>query len=112
MMKDRPRLLYPCYTLIKIAFRAPTWFSHKGGGRVLYLLIGESGYATSLLDRRLRYQTALRTALKVGYLAFEGSRTSTAKTDFPMGVVIYRRVPFQPQEHGYEAAELAEVSHW
>ena len=51
-------------------------------------------------------------ALKIGYLAFEATRTSTTATDFPMDVVIYHRGSFHIQQRRYEAAELAETSRW
>ncbi|MGH2717358.1 MAG: hypothetical protein ACRDJU_02110, partial [Actinomycetota bacterium] len=77
-----------------------------------YFLIGESGYAKPLLDRTLHYDTPLELALKIGYLAFEATRTSTAATDFPMDVVIYRRDSFRLRQVRYETSELSAASQW
>jgi putative proteasome-type protease len=98
--EHRLYMLYPQANWVEVSRETP------------YFVIGESGYAKSLLDRSLRYDTPLRTALKIGYLAFEATRTSTSNTDFPMDVVIYHRDSFHLQEHRYEAAELGEASQW
>ena len=98
--EHRLYLLYPQANWVEVSRETP------------YFVIGESGYAKPLLDRSLRYETPLPLALKIGYLAFEATRTSTTATDFPMDVVIYRRDSFRLQEHRYEAAELAQASAW
>ena len=93
-------LLYPQANWVEVSRETP------------YFVIGESGYAKPLLDRSLRYETPLPLALKIGYLAFEATRTSTTATDFPMDIVIYRRDSFHLQERRYDAAELAQASAW
>jgi putative proteasome-type protease len=98
--EHRLYLLYPQANWVEVSRETP------------YFVIGESGYAKPLLDRSLRYDTPLALALKIGYLAFEATRTSTTATDFPMDVVIYRRGSFHLQERRYEAAEMAETSVW
>lgn len=98
--EPRLYLLYPQANWVEVSRETP------------YFVIGESGYAKPLLDRSLRYDTPLELALKIGYLAFEATRTSTTATDFPMDVVIYRRDSFHLKEHRYQAAELAGVSAW
>jgi len=98
--EHRLYLLYPQANWVEVSRETP------------YFVIGESGYAKPLLDRSLRYETPLPLALKIGYLAFEATRTSTSSTDFPMDVVIYHRDSFHLQEHRYEATELAEASKW
>ena len=98
--EHRLYLLYPQANWVEVSRETP------------YFVIGESGYAKPLLDRSLRYDTPLPLALKIGYLAFEATRTSTAATDFPMDVVIYHRGSFRTQQRRYEAAELSEISRW
>lgn len=98
--EHRLYLLYPQGNWVEVSRETP------------YFVIGESGYAKPLLDRTLRYETPLQQALKVGYVAFEATRTSTTTTDFPMDVVVYRRDSFELQERRYEAPELAEASAW
>jgi len=98
--EHRLYLLYPQANWVEVSRETP------------YFIIGESGYAKPLLDRSLRYDTPLPLALKIGYLAFEATRTSTTATDFPMDVVIYRRDSFHLRERRYEASELALASAW
>ena len=98
--EPRLYLLYPQANWVEVSRETP------------YFVIGESGYAKPLLDRSLRYDTPLPLALKIGYLAFEATRTSTAATDFPMDVVIYQRGSFHLRQRRYEAAELSEISLW
>jgi len=77
-----------------------------------YVIIGESGYGKPLLDRVLRYQTPLETALKVGYLAFDATRTSATDVDFPLDIVLYRTGSFVMAEQRYTAEELMPTSDW
>jgi putative proteasome-type protease len=98
--EHRLYLLYPQANWVEVSRETP------------YFIIGETGYAKPLLDRSLRFDTPLPLALKIGYLAFEATRTSTSATDFPMDVVIYRRGSFHLQERRFEAPELAEASDW
>lgn len=75
-----------------------------------YFIIGESGYGKPLLDRALTYESPLEQALKIGYLAFDATRTSATDVDFPIDIVAYRNDGFRMREHRYEADELTEVS--
>lgn len=77
-----------------------------------YVIIGESGYGKPLLDRVLRYRTPLETALKVGYLAFDATRTSATDVDFPLDIVLYRTGTFVMAEQRYTAEELIPTSDW
>lgn len=77
-----------------------------------YVIIGESGYGKPLLDRVLRYETPLDLALKVGYLAFDATRTSATDVDFPLDIVLYRQGSFHMAEQRYTAEELKPTSDW
>ncbi|HLI56405.1 MAG TPA: peptidase, partial [Actinomycetota bacterium] len=98
--EPRLYLLYPQANWVEVSRETP------------YFLIGETGYAKPLLDRSLHYDTPLEVALKIGYLAFEATRTSTSATDFPMDVVIYRRDSFRLRQVRYQTAELSAASDW
>ncbi len=98
--EPRLYLLYPQANWVEVSRETP------------YFLIGESGYAKPLLDWSLRYDTPLGEAVKIGYLAFEATRTSSAGTDFPLDVIIYRRDSFHLRLVRYEAADLAETAAW
>lgn len=77
-----------------------------------YYIIGASGYGKPVLDRTLKYEDAMRHALKVGCLAFDSTRISAADVDFPVDVVIYSAEKRCIVEHRYNKEELAEVSQW
>jgi putative proteasome-type protease len=54
----------------------------------------------------------METALKIGYLAFDATRTSATDVDFPIDVVLYRGDTYDIVEHRYERTELIEISDW
>ncbi len=77
-----------------------------------YHIIGASGYGKPVLDRTLKYEDAIRFALKVGCLAFDSTRISAADVGFPLDVLIYVRDTHQIIQHRYGEDELAAVSNW
>lgn len=77
-----------------------------------YHIIGASGYGKPVLDRTLKYEDAIRFALKVGCLAFDSTRISAADVGFPLDVLIYVRDTHQIVQHRYDKDELAAVSSW
>jgi putative proteasome-type protease len=77
-----------------------------------YYLIGESSYGKPIMDRALSYELNMETALKIGYLAFDATRTSATDVDFPIDVVLYRSDTYDIVEHRYERTELIQISDW
>jgi len=77
-----------------------------------YCIIGETGYGKPLLDRVLRYSSHMDLALKVGFLAFDATRTSSTSVEYPLDVVLYRHNTFDIVEHRFEKEDLAEISSW
>lgn len=77
-----------------------------------YYVIGESGYGKPLLDRALRYDTDLETAMKIGYLAFDATRTSATDVDFPVDIVLYRRNAYVMVEKRFEHEDIMETADW
>lgn len=77
-----------------------------------YYTIGESSYGKPLLDRALRYESSLESALKIGYLAFDATRTSATDVDFPLDVVVYRCGTYHMVEHRFNREELIAMSDW
>ena len=77
-----------------------------------YCIIGETGYGKPLLDRVLRYQSHMDLALKVGFLAFDATRTSSTSVEYPLDVVLYRHDTFDIVEHRFQKEDLAEISSW
>jgi putative proteasome-type protease len=77
-----------------------------------YCIIGESGYGKPLLDRVLRYSSSLDLALKVGFLAFDATRTSSTSVEYPLDIVLYRHDTFDIIEHRFHKEDLADISAW
>ena len=77
-----------------------------------YCIIGETGYGKPLLDRVLRYHSSMDLALKVGFLAFDATRTSSASVEYPLDVVLYRHDTFDIVEHRFQKEDLGEISSW
>lgn len=93
-------LLYPQGNWVEVSKGTP------------YFIIGETGYGKPLLDRALRYETSLEDAVKIGFLAFDATRTSATDVYFPMDVVVYRGGTYNMEEHRFERDELAESAEW
>ncbi len=51
-------------------------------------------------------------ALKIGYLAFDATRTSAVDVDFPIDVVLYRADSYHIVEYRYNSHELMQLSEW
>ncbi len=77
-----------------------------------YYAIGESSYGKPLIDRALHYDTSLEIAMKLGYLAFEATRTSATDVDFPIDMVLYGKDSFKMTEIRYQREDLASVTEW
>jgi len=77
-----------------------------------YCIIGESGYGKPLLDRVLRYGSSMDLALKVGFLAFDATRTSSTSVEYPLDVVLYQRDTYDIVEHRFQKEDLVDSSAW
>jgi putative proteasome-type protease len=77
-----------------------------------YSAIGESSYGKPLLDRALNFESTMELALKVGYLAFEATRSSATDVDFPIDVVLYHKGSLTMDEIRYDQKDMVAVSEW
>jgi putative proteasome-type protease len=77
-----------------------------------YCIIGETGYGKPILDRTLKYSDNMQLALKVGALAFDSTRISSATVDFPLDVVLFESGSQEMHQYRYEKADLAESCQW
>lgn len=98
--EPRLYLVYPQGNWVEVSHGTP------------YFVIGETGYGKPLLDRALAYTSSLDEALKIGYLAFDATRTSATDVDFPLDVVVYRPDTYEMIEHRFHHTDLAHVSAW
>lgn len=77
-----------------------------------YHIIGSTRYGKPVLDRALTQADSMRHAFKVGCLAFDSTRISSADVDFPMDAVLYRRDSFRMIEHRFQEKDLRQISNW
>ena len=77
-----------------------------------YYAIGESSYGKPLMDRAFHYNSSMELAMKVGYLAFEATRSSATDVDFPIDLILYRRDTYKMLETRYEREDLKTVTDW
>lgn len=52
-----------------------------------YFIIGRSPYGKPILDRLLKHDIDLSTAVNLGFLAFDATRTSVTDVDYPLDIV-------------------------
>lgn len=77
-----------------------------------YYIIGETGYGKPILDRALHYTDSLSWALRVGYLSFDATRTSTTDVGFPLDIVLYRKDSYRMSEHRFSEEDFRDISQW
>ena len=93
-------LLYPQGNWVEVTESSP------------YFLIGETAYGKPILDRVLRFNSDMETALKAAYLAFDSTRISAIDVGFPIDVVLYRRDSFEMVQHSYDREDLQHLPQW
>ncbi len=93
-------LVYPECNWIQVDERTP------------YLAIGVTGYGKPILDRALRYDTPLRTALKLAYLSFDSTRLSSSDVGFPLDLVTYHAADRRWRDRQYGDYDLHEQGQW
>lgn len=93
-------LIYPEGNWIEVDERTP------------YLSIGATTYGKPILDRALKYDTALRHALKLAYLSFDSTRFSSTDVGFPIDMVSYATADRVWRESHYDYDDLVEQRQW
>lgn len=93
-------LVYPEGNWIEVDRRTP------------YISIGATAYGKPILDRALHFETSLRTALKLAYLSFDSSRTSSADVGFPIDMLVYSRSHRRWREAHFDYDDLVEQRVW
>lgn len=93
-------LVYPEANWIEIDQRTP------------YLSIGATAYGKPILDRALRFDTTLGTALKLAYLSFDSTRFSSANVGFPLDILTYALAERKWREAHYDYDDLSHQRTW
>jgi putative proteasome-type protease len=93
-------LVYPEGNWIEVDERSP------------YLSIGATAYGKPILDRALRHDTPIRTALKLAYLSFDSSRFSSADVGFPIDMVTLSAEDGNWRECQFDYDDLVDQRQW
>ena len=70
------------------------------------MIIGESRYGKSVLDRVWQHDRPLTDALRSGLLAFQATHSSSREVDYPIDCVLYSAATHRMHERRFEADEL------
>lgn len=92
-------LLYPEGNWVEVGTGSP------------FFIIGNSGYGKPLLYRNLTYESSLKEAIKIGFLAFDATRVSANDVDYPLDVVLYPRDSYHMTEYRLEKEDMDEISY-
>ena len=80
--------------------------------RTPYLSIGSTSYGKPILDRALRYETDLQSALKITYLSFDSTRYSAADVGYPVDLATWSIHDRTWRTVSYEHEDLIEQRQW
>jgi len=80
--------------------------------RTPYLSIGETSYGKPILDRALKSETDLNTAMNLAYLSFDSTRISAADVGFPIDVISYSNADNVWREAQYDYDDVLEQRRW
>ena len=93
-------LVYPEGNWIEVVDRTP------------YLSIGATAYGKPILDRALRSDTPMLTALKLAYLSFDSTRTSSSDVGFPIDIMTLGSHENQWRQAHFEYEDLQSERSW
>ena len=93
-------LIYPEANWIQVDERTP------------YLSIGATSYGKPILDRALTSETPLRIALKLAYLSFDSTRTSSADVGYPLDMMTFAASDRRWRQVQYAQDDLLRERSW
>ncbi len=82
------------------------------GERTPYLSIGAVAYGKPILDRALRFDTRLATAIKLAYLSFDSTRYSSADVGFPIDIYTRSADDGVWRQSQYDYDDMVEQRTW
>ncbi len=80
--------------------------------RTPYLSIGATAYGKPILDRALSIETPMLTALKLAYLSFDSTRTSSSDVGFPIDILTFCGGERRWREAHYDYEDLQNERMW
>ncbi len=93
-------LIYPEGNWIQIDRRTP------------YLTIGSTSYGKPILDRALSFNTEMRHALKLAYLAFDSTRFSSTDVGYPLDMATFATETRTWRESQFQQDDLIDQRRW
>ncbi|MEQ9409784.1 MAG: hypothetical protein RIK87_18760 [Fuerstiella sp.] len=99
---DEPQLfyVYPEGNWIEAAADSP------------YFIIGRTTYGKPILDRLLRHDTPLKSAVALALLAFDATRMSVTDVDSPIDVVVIATGNRHATVHRFSDSDIADATAW
>jgi len=77
-----------------------------------YFIVGRTYYAKPILDRLLTFETPLKYAASLAFLAFDMTRTSVHDVDFPIDFLVAESGRGSMRQHRYARCDLENISSW
>ncbi len=77
-----------------------------------YYIIGRTYYGKPILDRLLKYDTPLQSALALALLAFDATRTSVTDVDYPIDVAVIATGTRRPIFRRFTEEDLRTTTQW
>ena len=77
-----------------------------------YFIIGRTSYGKPILDRLLRFDTPLRTAVALSLLAFDATRASVTDVDCPIDIAVIAEGNRHATFHRFVQSDISVVTEW
>lgn len=77
-----------------------------------YFIIGRTSYGKPILDRLLRFDTPLRTAVALSLLAFDSTRASVTDVDCPIDIAVIAEGNRHATFHRFSQSDISVVTEW
>lgn len=77
-----------------------------------YFVVGRTYYGKPILDRLLRFDTPLTSAIGLAFLAFDATRASVTDVGYPIDLAVLSSADQVPRYQRFTEADLAETSQW
>lgn len=77
-----------------------------------YFMIGRTHYGKPILDRLLRFDTPLKSAVGLALLAFDATRASVTDVGYPIDMAVHAVGHPAPRYQRFSESDLAEANEW
>ncbi len=77
-----------------------------------YFMIGRTYYGKPILDRLLRFETPLRSAIALAFLAFDATCASVTDVGYPIDLAVLASGDGEPRCRRFTEQDLSSTSEW